>query len=318
MPVRLAIFAALGAVAARSGAAPPEIPSPGGRVAPYAPGVRIDWKTRRVEVDARVVLREGPLELFACSPQTREHESIVVTTARPIRIFEALGLIGLSPGHPIRQEQGGGRWLPATGDPLRINVRWEDGGRLRTDDVGRWMRDPKSNAAVRTMNWVFAGSYRDPAGAFAADAEGTVVCLVDFTSALVALPELHSSDNEALWVEAYTERIPPVGTTVTLVFTPVDPPRIEVIVEATGRLNVNGEPATPASLIKRIADLQGRHERLVIEVSPRSQTPKSVVDDLLTELHKAAGPSTTIVRAGENAAGRPVDHQPANEDSGRP
>src|ERR1043166_8218583 len=44
---------------------------------PFQPGVRIDWEQKAVEIDARVVLREGPLELFACSPQTKEHESIL-------------------------------------------------------------------------------------------------------------------------------------------------------------------------------------------------------------------------------------------------
>ncbi|UCE61208.1 MAG: hypothetical protein JSU63_05560, partial [Phycisphaerales bacterium] len=60
----------------------------------FAPGVKIDWQRRVVEVDASVVLREGPLELLACSPQTREHESILAVRARPLHIYQAMGLIG--------------------------------------------------------------------------------------------------------------------------------------------------------------------------------------------------------------------------------
>ena len=70
----------------------------------YAPGVRIDWTRGVIELDARVVLREGLLELFACSPRTREHESIFVVPAQPRRIYEALGLIGMEPGSPVRYD----------------------------------------------------------------------------------------------------------------------------------------------------------------------------------------------------------------------
>ena len=54
----------------------------------FVHGGRIDWTNRRGEVDSRVVLRKGPLELLACSPQTREHESILVVNARPLHIFQ--------------------------------------------------------------------------------------------------------------------------------------------------------------------------------------------------------------------------------------
>ena len=37
----------------------------------------IDTKRKIVIVDGKVALREGPLEMFACSKGTKEHESVV-------------------------------------------------------------------------------------------------------------------------------------------------------------------------------------------------------------------------------------------------
>ena len=75
----------------------------------FAQGVWIDWRQATVELDARVVLRTGPLELLACSPRTREHESILVVPARPMHVFQALGLVGLEAGSPLRYDEERGR-----------------------------------------------------------------------------------------------------------------------------------------------------------------------------------------------------------------
>ncbi|MEE9295406.1 MAG: YdjY domain-containing protein [Phycisphaerae bacterium] len=189
----------------------------------YARGVRIDWTRPRVEVKGRVVLREGLLELFACSPRTREHESIVVVEAQPLRIFQALGLAGLTSGRPITLDRDSGTWRPATGDTVRIEVSWRYDGKQHTADIGTWMTDVSTERHPPPGIWRFAGSARDKDGAFMADVDGTVICVVDFPSALIAIGELKSADNSALWVRADTGRIPPIGTPVTLLFSPVKP-----------------------------------------------------------------------------------------------
>ena len=71
---------------------PPPIPSAlqalhSAGAKPFMPGVRINWQDREVEVAGVVVLREGMLALFASSPGTREHESIVRINARPMHVY---------------------------------------------------------------------------------------------------------------------------------------------------------------------------------------------------------------------------------------
>ncbi len=189
----------------------------------FAPGVTIDWLRLQVEVAGRVVLREGLLELFACSPHTREHESIVAVAARPLHIHQALGLIGLDPGQPVTYNENEDRRVPPSGDRLEIEVRYREGDRDRTVNIWEWMADADAGAAVAPRDWVFCGSRTYPGGVFGADAEGTIICVVDFDSALVALSEAHSADNALLWVAARGDRIPPAGTPCTLLIRAAKP-----------------------------------------------------------------------------------------------
>jgi len=183
----------------------------------FAPGIRIDWDNMRVEVDARVVLRDGALELVACSPRTREHESIVAVDARPLNIFQALGLIGLEPGSPAKYVERTQTWSPPRGEALRILVRYEKDGKTLVHPVESWLQEVKTKKPPKKIDWVFSGSQIGDSKRFAADAEGTVVCVVDFESALVSVGQLHSADNELLWLTANTDAIPPIGTKCTLI-----------------------------------------------------------------------------------------------------
>src|SRR6185369_662925 len=90
-------------------------------------------------------------------------------------------------------------------------------GRMVQDPIENWMRKAKSKQSPERLAWVFAGSVQTEDG-FAADFEGTVIALVDFSSSLIALPEGHSSSNDDLWLEPATPFIPAVDTKCILVF----------------------------------------------------------------------------------------------------
>ena len=210
-------LAALAVIISTTPAVAAQRPASPGDVKEYAPGLRLDWENRRVEIDAEVVLRQGSLELFACSLGTREHESILVTAPRPLRIHEAMGLMGWTPGRPTVFDEAADKWLPPTGHKLRIHVRWNDKSEKRSVGIAEWMEIATTDSPLPPQDWLFAGSLRTKDGRFAADLDGTVICVVDFPSALIALPELRSADNSQLWLRARTDAIPPIGTRVTLV-----------------------------------------------------------------------------------------------------
>ncbi len=264
----------------------------------FAPGVRIDWPNLTVELDAEVVMRQGPLELFACSPNTKEHESILRVAARPTHIYQALGLIGLTPGRPIRYDEEKNRWDPPTGDALDIRVRYvDDQGRTVIAAPADWLSTTKPQATPLQLSWVFAGSYTLPDGRFAADIEGTVLCLVDFEAALIAVPALHSADNEQLWLTAKMDAIPPRGAKCALLIRGLYRPAIRVDVARDGSMRHRDRGISQAGLS---ALLMAHPEDLrppYVQVCLDPGAEEAVRTEIMKALGEAAGPNARIESA---------------------
>jgi hypothetical protein len=55
---------------------------------------------------------------------------------------------------------------------------------------------------------------------YQADREGDLICVSNFPAAVLDLPIESTSENTELLFEAFTERIPPVGTAVTVILKP--------------------------------------------------------------------------------------------------
>ncbi len=208
----------------------PASPKPTDGVRPFAEGVRIDWPNLTVELDAEVVLREGALELFACSPRTKEHESILSVPAKAVHIYQALGLVGLNPGQPLRFDEKNNRWEQPRGDHLQLRVRYVDERGTHLVRAEQWVSSAKdpAHASPPLLDWVFAGSENLSDGRLAADLDGTIACVVDFESALITLSSRHSADNEELWLTANTKEIPPRRTKCTLLIRSDHRPTVEL------------------------------------------------------------------------------------------
>ena len=237
---------------------------------PFMSGVRIDWQERFVELDAKVVLREGMLELLACSPQTREHESVFVVRARPWHIFQALGLLAIEPGRPPRYDPENDEPIPATGEALEVTVRCGDASKPFAA-ARNFMRDLKTKKPPESLHWVFSGSRVLEGQRFAADPEGTVLCVVDFDTALISLDASHTSSNEALWLEANTDAIPPIDSPCTIRIGPARPavPVLTVTVAPDGRLQIDGSAVTIPELVKRSKPEPRASARANTESEPR-------------------------------------------------
>ena len=232
-------------VASRPASTPAPASRPAGPVK-FQPGIRIDWNAREVLVDGQVILREGPIELFACSPRTREHESIVLVSARPLHIFQAMGLIGLTPGHPPRVDIEREIFEGARGEPVEVLVRYALDGKSREEPIEHWMQRA-DGSPLEPQDWVFAGGLTNEEGHYVTDHEGTVVAVVDFATSLVALPQRHSDRNDELWLAPATKNIPPLKTPVTLVLRPGP---LRIALDAQGRIRVGGRTLLLADLAR--------------------------------------------------------------------
>lgn len=209
--------------------------------------VWIDAQRRQVLVLGRICQRRAPLELFACLRGSKEHESVVVVDSKAYVVHAGLLAIGAEPGSPVQFVP---EFKPASGTEIEVTVVWEDeSGRRRQARAQDWVRDiagmysmfegvvanqfdeelnvDDQSAAWKGMAypWVFAGSQflkddRTGQQYYQADGEGDLICVSNFPSAVLDVPIRSSDSNAALLFEAYTERIPALGTPVTLILAP--------------------------------------------------------------------------------------------------
>jgi hypothetical protein len=322
-PLRLVTMCALGLVASQATAqfgpdTPPVSTHPSTQpasapaaklppgVARYQPGIRIDWHRYEVQVDATVVLRKGLIELFACSPRSREYESIVRIDARPLYLYQALGLIGLTPGHPIRFKPGTEEVQQATGDAVEVDIRYSVGGRMRQEPVENWMRRAGSHEKLSRLPWVFAGSVKDEQGGYTADVEGTVLAVVDFNSSLVALPEHHSDRNDELWLEPSTDNIPPEDTPCVLIFR-AGPLRIDL--DAAGRIQINGRTHLLSDVARIVGDARKQKRANKIQLSVDPKCPAAQEQAVVKLLRDLKVPVTSIA-VTRPAADADFQHDP--------
>jgi len=208
------------------------------------PGIKIDVENKRVDVQAKVTLNEGLLELVACTSDTKEHESIVMIDAVPMHIHAALLLIGANNGNPAMIKPANEektRWihLPPRGDPIGVSLVFQDpedekkqverpisdflkraeqegGFAPEGEDAG----EEAEGAAELFDSFLFAGSQviddPDAGRLYVADQSGNVISISTFGDELLCLPTRHSQENNALSWAVDSTHLPKVGAKVIL------------------------------------------------------------------------------------------------------
>ena len=188
------------------------------------PGIVVDTKAREVRLEGEVCLQQGSLELLACSPGTREHESVVVVKAKPSHIVFALALLGLAPGRPGYMTEAGA-FSPPGGQVVDITARFtvaKPDGKSEVVEVPAWklLKPAGSEAPLeRAIQWVYVGRPSE-AALRAADREGAVICLSNFTEAVLDVPFESTSVNAELLYESNPAVVPPVKTPIELILRP--------------------------------------------------------------------------------------------------
>jgi hypothetical protein len=199
--------------------------------------VRADVKAGLVELDGVVPLDcHDPatpivyLEVIVCTPDTKEHESLVMTRARPSHVHAALLACGLTPGAP-----GSWTWDAAArtlrehapaGDRVTVSIAYRDaGGREAEVSAADWIVNAhdarRLHAGEGAPTWVFAGSVmarRAGREVYDADGTGTLVGLATFGMETIAWPDVFSHEaaiSEPEWI-ADISRVPSYGTPVVV------------------------------------------------------------------------------------------------------
>jgi hypothetical protein len=210
------------ATTASQTAVPPKLPEPKGakRLSPDY-DAWIDPKQKAVLVDGQISLREGMLEMFACTRNTKEHESIVAANTKAFLVHAALLALGAVPGEPVQFVP---RYRPPSGTQIDITVMWlDERGKQRTVKAQDWIKNIETGKPM-THPFVFAGSFfrvDEETGKKYYQAErGDFICVSNFSTAMLDVPAESSPTEAELMFEAFTERIPPLGAPVRLILKP--------------------------------------------------------------------------------------------------
>lgn len=201
---------------------PPKLPEPKGakRLSPDF-DIWVDKQQKAVIIDGVVSQRRAILEMFACTPNTKEHESIIQANTQAFLAHTGLLAIGAEPGHPVRWDP---EYEPPTGTEIEIEVHWRDKqGKPQSAPAQKWVRKVSSGEEMAEP-WVFGGSglWKDEqTGKEYYMAEGgDFICVSNFGSAMLDVPAPSTQANDGLLYEAFTERIPPLGTPVRMFLRP--------------------------------------------------------------------------------------------------
>lgn len=185
-----------------------------------SPTMSVDFDKKQVVLEAEVVLREGPLELFLCPKRTKEHEAILAAEVNPRHFQLALLMIGAEPGRPALFEPA---YQPPTGQKIDIEIEFTQDGTVRKIDAREWIRDGKRQRKL-DADFVFTGSrfQRLPGTDKPVwlGQDGDLICVSNFPGSVVDIAAKSSNANADRDFEAWTDRIPPRGTKVRVAFKP--------------------------------------------------------------------------------------------------
>jgi hypothetical protein len=228
----------------------PTPPTPPAGPREIFPHIRADLATRIIEIDGIVPLDchdpKTPrvyLEQMICAPDSKEHESLVMTRAKPSHLHAALLAISLTPGFPGSfkpdpDHKGKLLAVPATGDAVRITITCTSPApsgtsadaagipRPITTPITDWVVNANTGARFADASrnddptgFVFSGSRmvaRQGRELYDADGTGTIVGLTSFGSEVISWRQTISPDSwidEPVWI-CDTSRVPKMGTPV--------------------------------------------------------------------------------------------------------
>jgi hypothetical protein len=238
----------------RAAGTPDSAPAPNSRPAPAAatktppkpeprglkellPGVRADLAAKVVEFDGIVPINchdprtpDVYLEVVVCTPDTKEHESLVMTKAKASDVHAALLAVGLEPGAPGRWDYKEKKFtpVPPRGAAIEVLFAYKGAdGKVSEVPATDWIVNASTKgpfvpaAGDPGGGWVFAGSKmakHEGHEVYDADGVGTLVGLCTFGSETVAWKRVISPDsevNEPEWI-ADAGKVPAYGTPVTV------------------------------------------------------------------------------------------------------
>nr|HPN85413.1 YdjY domain-containing protein [Victivallales bacterium] len=155
-------------------------------------------------LQAEVNMEEGELEVLICTPNGREHESLLISEIDPFHLQLAMILAGGENGHRISGENSN------QGSLFSIDV---DTGSAR-HPIEKWLRDRRSKGERKDDQWVFVGSNFTHDGTCLAKEEGNIANIWSFGNTILDNPSEDAIYDDIF--EVFSGRLPERGTKLTV------------------------------------------------------------------------------------------------------
>ncbi len=184
--------------------------------------VVLNSEARTVRCPGRVNMTEGgPIELMACLPRGKTHESVLTLDIEPKHLQVALLLLGMKEGRnpAVRYPEESPERQRPPGDEALISVEWRDPAakpdakpsRLRAEKL---LFNVEADTPQAEATWVFLGS-RVTDGRFGADLDGSLI--TTYHDPLAILELCAATANDDIYYIVNKELCPPIGTPVELI-----------------------------------------------------------------------------------------------------
>ena len=188
--------------------------------------VRVDAVNRSVIATGWVNQVEGLIELLACGPGGKCHESLFVLPINPLDLQTGLLLLGLKPGLPPGDadlgkrapRENGATTAQArgpTGPEVDIWVDWQVNGKTRSVRAEKMVKNTETKRPLPGTGWTFTGSVVEK-GEFMAKAEESFVATFWDPWAILNLTLPCGADGDILVIN--TANAPPLGASITMRF----------------------------------------------------------------------------------------------------
>lgn len=184
-------------------------------------GVRFLRDAKSLEIEGRVNMQKGLVEVFACAPDGKAHESVIVLDCVPSAVHAGLLALGLTPGTPVETGTAAD-YRPPTGDGVEVTVRWTGPrGEEITARAEDWIWNEKEGRSMAHCAWVFAGSFMQSATGdsedltYAANYVKSIVTTYHDPSSILENPFPDGRDDTVYY--ANEKAVPPVLTPVTAI-----------------------------------------------------------------------------------------------------
>lgn len=179
--------------------------------------VRVDTANRCIVLPGRVNQVEGAIELLACGPGGKTHESIFVLDVAARDLQAALLLLDAAPRAFTWKIDP----TPPGGSPVEVAVARRDAGDTTTSTgwtpAGDMVLHRGRSTPMNEARWVYTGSMVED-GQLAADREQSLIATYWDPFAILNLANECGADDTML--AAHREALPPLGTPILLRLTP--------------------------------------------------------------------------------------------------